>query len=179
MPESSSGGQRIALREATLCLLIQEGVPAKVLLGYKKIGFGQGKYTGFGGKVEQGESVRAAALREMREESGLQVCEQDVERVGHLTFLFPSRPDWSQVVHVFLGKSWKGELTESDEMKPALFQVDDLPFESMWQDAVYWLPPILEGKRIQARFVFRSDNESIAEMMVQDMESGTDYEQKV
>ena len=159
-----------------MCLLVQKGAPAKILLGYKKAGFGRGKYTGFGGKVEPGEDIKAAALREMREESGLRVCEGDFERVGHLTFLFPSQTDWSQVVHVFLGTAWKGELTESDEMRPAWFPVDDLPFESMWQDAVYWLPSILEGRRIQARFVFRSDNESIAELMIQDVESGLDHD---
>ena len=164
------------MRDATLCLLVQKGAPAKILLGYKKAGFGRGKYTGFGGKVEPGEDIKAAALREMREESGLQVCEGDFERVGRLNFLFPSQPDWSQVVHVFLGTAWKGELTESDEMRPAWFPVDDLPFESMWQDAVYWLPSILEGRRIQARFVFRSDNESIAELMIQDVESGLDHD---
>jgi 8-oxo-dGTP diphosphatase len=77
-------------------------------------------------------------------------------------------------VHVFLGMAWKGELTESNEMRPAWFPVNDLPFESMWQDAIYWLPPILEGRRIQARFIFRSDNESIAEMMIQDLVSSAD-----
>lgn len=34
-----------------------------VLLGYKKRGFGQGKWNGFGGKVEHGENIKEAALR--------------------------------------------------------------------------------------------------------------------
>jgi len=158
------------MRDATLCFLVQEDAPAKVLLGYKKSGFGQGKYTGFGGKVEPGEGIEAAALREMKEESGLQVSVQDSHYVGRLTFLFPYQPTWSQVVHVFLAKAWTGELVESDEMRPAWFPVEDLPLESMWQDGAYWLPPILQGRRIQARFVFQSDNESLAGLMIQDLE---------
>lgn len=35
----------------------------EVLLGYKKRGFGCGKWNGFGGKVEKGESIIDAAVR--------------------------------------------------------------------------------------------------------------------
>lgn len=44
----------------TLVLVVQ---PGKVLLGMKKRGFGAGKWNGFGGKVEPGESIEEAAKR--------------------------------------------------------------------------------------------------------------------
>ncbi len=34
-----------------------------ILLGLKKRGFGEGKWNGFGGKIESGESVMQAAIR--------------------------------------------------------------------------------------------------------------------
>lgn len=34
-----------------------------ILLGYKKRGFGQGKWNGFGGKLMEGESIEDAAKR--------------------------------------------------------------------------------------------------------------------
>lgn len=37
--------------------------PDHILLGYKKRGFGMNKWNGFGGKVEENESIREAALR--------------------------------------------------------------------------------------------------------------------
>jgi hypothetical protein len=40
--------------------------PGRVLLGMKKRGFGQGKWNGFGGKVEPNEEVTTAAVRELR-----------------------------------------------------------------------------------------------------------------
>jgi hypothetical protein len=57
---------------------------SSVLLGLKKRGFGAGKWNGFGGKVEQGESIRTAAIREMKEEAGIEsVDERDrSERAG-------------------------------------------------------------------------------------------------
>jgi 8-oxo-dGTP pyrophosphatase MutT (NUDIX family) len=37
--------------------------PGKVLLGYKKRGFGVDRWNGFGGKVQQGETIEEAAIR--------------------------------------------------------------------------------------------------------------------
>lgn len=42
-----------------------------VLLGMKKRGFGKGKWNGFGGKVEQGETMVESAVRELKEEAGI------------------------------------------------------------------------------------------------------------
>ena len=53
--------------------IIQHG--GKVLFAMKKKGFGQGWWNGYGGKVETGETVEAAMVRELREESGLVATE--------------------------------------------------------------------------------------------------------
>jgi len=37
--------------------------PDRVLLGQKKPGFGGGRWNGFGGKVDQGETIEEAAKR--------------------------------------------------------------------------------------------------------------------
>ena len=49
--------------DSTLCLPVRGDPPTEVLLGLKKAGFGAGKVTGFGGKVEPGETIVAAARR--------------------------------------------------------------------------------------------------------------------
>ena len=59
----------------TLVLLRQEN---RVLLGMKKRGFGVGKWNGFGGKLEPGETVVEAAAREVREECGYIVNTTDL-----------------------------------------------------------------------------------------------------
>jgi len=53
------------MRDMTLCFLVKGHPPSEVLLDLKKIGFGQGKYAGFGGKAEAGETVEAAAMHEL------------------------------------------------------------------------------------------------------------------
>ena len=54
-----------------VCTLVIINDGERVLLGMKKRGFGQGRWNGFGGKVAPGETIDAAASRELREEAGI------------------------------------------------------------------------------------------------------------
>jgi 8-oxo-dGTP pyrophosphatase MutT (NUDIX family) len=51
--------------DRTLCFLIRGNPPTEILLGFKKAGFGAGKYAGISGKVEPGETTAMAAAREL------------------------------------------------------------------------------------------------------------------
>jgi 8-oxo-dGTP diphosphatase len=154
------------MRDATVCILVRGDPPAEILLGFKKAGFAAGKYNGIGGKVEPGEAVIEAAARELEEEVGVRVSQEDMQAVAHLTFLFPARPEWNQTVHAFLANVWQGKPRESREMAPAWFAVDAIPFERMWQDNAHWLPMVLAGEQIRARYVYAADNESIERLEV-------------
>jgi 8-oxo-dGTP pyrophosphatase MutT (NUDIX family) len=151
------------MNDRTLCFLVRGNPSQEVLLGLKKVGFGAGKYAGFGGRPETGETVRMAAIRELEEEMGIRVASDELNRVGHLTFLFPAKPEWSQTVHVFVVNDWSGSPIESDEMKPVWCSTDKIPFEQMWDDAFYWLLQVLHGRKIRARFIYRNDNQTVGE----------------
>lgn len=162
------------VQQTTLCLLVRGNPPRHVLLGLKREGFGAGKITGFGGKIEQGETPAAAAIREMVEETNVIVSPDDLCEVGQLVFLFPSRPSWSQMVHVFLSRRWVGVPCEGREMRPRWYAVDGIPFAQMWDDAAYWLPRFLAGERIRGRFVFGADNETVLEAQTVPWEERSD-----
>ncbi len=154
------------MKNATLCFLIRRGGTDSVLLGLKKRGFGQGKFNGFGGKIEAGEDAKAAAVREIAEESCLLVRMKDLVPAGRVTFTFPADSAYDHDVTLFVATAWRGEPRETEEMRPAWFAVDALPFCDMWQDDAEWLPHVLAGRAIEAEFAFAEDNETVARSSV-------------
>lgn len=134
----------------------------EVLLGYKKSGFGTGRWVGLGGHVEPGEKLADAAAREVAEESSLVVSPDMLEHRAHIDFRFPHRPAWDQTTDVFVTTWYSGELAESDEIAPRWFAEDELPFDGMWDDARHWLPRVLAGQHIAITVTFAADNATVA-----------------
>ena len=95
------------MRPTTLCFPKRENL---FLLGRKKRGFGAGYYNGFGGKIEDGESFRACAVREVFEEVSLLVKEEDLQAVALLDFQFPYSPELSHISYVYIVEQFKGFL---------------------------------------------------------------------
>ncbi len=152
------------MQAATLCFLIKGFPVRETLLGLKKRGFGAGKYAGIGGKVERGEAVETAVIREVAEEINVQIQPEQLQNMGRVQFIFPAKPDWSHDVAIFCDAQWNGLPQESDEIKPFWFSIGQIPYDQMWQDAPHWLPLVLEGKQVQAVISFQEDNESVAEV---------------
>lgn len=154
------------MKDVTLVLPMRDG---RLLLGVKKRGFGVGKLNGFGGKLNEGESIVEAAVRELGEEIGINALAGDLKKVGELDFLFPYADGWDQRVHVFVVESWEGEPAESEEMSCEWHDVGAVPFERMWEDDKHWLPRVLAGKIVKGKFSFGEDNSSLTAQEVVDV----------
>lgn len=148
----------------TLCFAVRGEPVQQVLLGMKKTGFGRGKYNGFGGKLQAGESVAAAAVRELWEESGLQAAAGDLLPVGSLDFIFPAQPELDHDVHIFLLRNWQNEPQETEEMRPVWVTAAEVPYAEMWQDDRHWLPQVLAGQTVRGRVVFAANQEDVDDM---------------
>lgn len=136
--------------ETTLCLLRRNN---EILLAIKKRGFGAGKYNGVGGKIEKNETPENAMIRETQEE--IFVTPIKYEKVGLMEFDEYYKGNKENVVfHLYLVTEWIGEPTESDEMLPKWFDINEIPYENMFADDKYWLPLVLNGKKIKAYFEF-------------------------
>lgn len=122
-----------------------------MLLGMKKRGFGEGRWNGFGGKVHDGETIEEATKREMLEESGVEV--NGLEKLGILEFEFQGNPEILET-HIFRAMDFTGRPTETEEMRPEWYNVDEIPFDSMWPDDHIWLPLFLTGKKFKGKFLF-------------------------
>ncbi|MDL2235044.1 8-oxo-dGTP diphosphatase [Christensenellaceae bacterium OttesenSCG-928-L17] len=134
----------------------------KILLGYKKCRFGAGKWNGIGGKVDPGETIEQAAVREMQEESN--VTPTKFEKVATITFdqLIYNGTKGRSVMHCFIATEWQGNPTETEEIRPEWFDISQIPYDEMWIDDTYWLPTILEGKKVEATFTWNDNYEITA-----------------
>jgi len=142
----------IPKRIDTLCVVYEH---PRILLGLKKRGFGEGRWNGFGGKVQKGEEIEQAAKRELFEEAGIKV--KNCVKAGIIEFEFKGNPEILEV-HIFKGTGVLGDLTESEEMKPQWFHIDKLPFENMWPDDKYWYPLFLNNKLFHSKFIFEGQD---------------------
>lgn len=135
--------------EAVIVHVIQD---RKILLNYKKRGHGKGKWNGFGGKIEKGETPEKCAYRETFEEGGVKL--RNLEKLGVIKFYNVNGENW--LVHVFRGNI-DGEPKESEETFPRWFSLWDIPYEEMWEDDKYWLPLVIHGIKFQASFYFSGE----------------------
>jgi 8-oxo-dGTP diphosphatase/2-hydroxy-dATP diphosphatase len=127
----------------------------KVLLGKKKVRFGAGYWNGFGGGVEEGETIEQSACRETKEECGLVVQPDELKKVAHINFIFESKREYDHDVHVFVTNKFSGEPVESDEMQPQWHELTNLPISVMWPSDQHWVPQVLQQhKTIEAVCVF-------------------------
>jgi len=138
--------------EKKLLTVVYVRTPGRILLGMKKRGFGEGLWNGFGGKVNPGEDVAAAAARELHEEAGIVLT--DMQPTGVLTFYFGGK---ELEIHYFTGSNFTGEPTESEEMLPRWFSLNELPYERMWPADTLYLPQLLAGKQVSGSFWLADD----------------------
>jgi len=139
----------------TLCLIHRH---PKILLGMKKRGFGEGRWNGFGGKVQAGETIEEAAKRETFEEAGIVI--DKIEKTGIIDFEFLGKPEILEV-HIFRGNEFAGEPKESEEMRPNWFEINEIPFNDMWPDDRHWFPLFLNNKKFKGKFLFDGEDNII------------------
>lgn len=146
--------------------------PPRVLLGMKKRGFGAGRWNGFGGKLQDGESLEESLRREFKEEAGIDIGH--LEKRGILEFEYANNPEVFQV-HIYLVREYTGEVSESEEMRPQWFSVEAIPFDTMWPDDAFWFPLFLAGKKFRGKFYF-DENDAILKQELHEVNALDDNE---
>ncbi len=139
-------------KQFTLCFITAGN---KILLAKKKRGWGEGLYNGYGGKLQDGETIIEAAKRETHEEIGIIV--DALEERGFLQFTFEAKEGIFDV-HIFAITHYTGIPIESEEMIPEWFDLENIPYNKMWADDQYWLPIFLKGEKFQGKGSFDKNN---------------------
>ena len=135
-----------------------------ILLILKKRGMGDGYYNGPGGHIELEETKTEAAIRETREETGLDVA--DLVDMGTLYFQF--RDGTRMIGYVFTTHTYSGTLIdECDETKPFWAKISQLDYSNMWEDDRLWFPLLLAGKRFNGYFIF--DDRKLVDSRIEEL----------
>lgn len=146
------------MRKTNLVFLFNQ--KNQILLGMKKRGFWMNKRNWFGGKCETWETVVESAIRELKEESGIDLMMKDLEIWGVINFFFLDKPEWNQECHIF---SWKyiGSFQETEEMFPKRRNIDEIPYEYMREDDPLWLPKLIMWEKFNMTFSFDDEGNLI------------------
>ncbi len=129
------------MKLATLCYVIDEKHNKTLMLHRikKENDYHEGKWNGLGGKLEPGESPEDCVIREIKEESGLDIFNPKMK--GFITFpLFDGKDDWH--VFVFTAENFSGSLIDSNEGVLEWIESDKLTELNLWDgDAIFlsWL----------------------------------------
>lgn len=111
----------------------------------------QGKWNGLGGKLEPGETPEACAIREIYEESGLQVRSPQFK--GLLTFPgFANDEDW--YAFVFVARDFSGELIDSPEGVLAWIEDEHLLALNLWEGDRIFIPWLERPGFFSAKFTY-------------------------
>jgi 8-oxo-dGTP pyrophosphatase MutT (NUDIX family) len=149
--------------KATTCLLRRKN---QILLAMKKRSFGVGKWNGVGGKQQKNEEIDITAVREVEEEIKVQINPQDLNKVAVFKFYFPYKLEWNMEVYFYFCYQWQGEPEETEEMKPQWFNLDQIPYDQMWDDDIYWLARVLKGEKLEGEFYFDKTNNKIEKINI-------------
>lgn len=147
------------MKNLTLSLLFKDN---QILLAMKKRGFGDGKWNGYGGKVEENETIEEAAIREIQEEGNVIVQKEDLESFGFIDFYFKDKPEWNQKVHLFKVTNWEGDPEETEEMKPQWFSFDNIPYDKMWAEDDQWMSKVIQGEKVFGEIHFDEEGKKLA-----------------
>lgn len=143
--------------KATLALFINGN---KLLLGEKKRGFAKGTLNGIGGKQDPGETIDEAMVRECKEEIG--AVPTNYEQVGRIDFdLWYKGEHANMEMYIYKCYSYKGAMQETEEIIPAWYDFDKIPFDRMLADDLLWLPQVLKGKKVIGKVKLDKDNKML------------------
>jgi 8-oxo-dGTP diphosphatase len=140
----------------------------EVLLLYrnKKVNdFHEGKYVAIGGRVEPGETPRECILREIQEEAGYRLLNDEISFRGYIYFDEISRekgsedlPAFNWLVFIYSTAVSKKNSHNNVEGDLQWFPFNKIPYDKMWDGDRLFTPKILETNDIiEGKFVYEGN----------------------
>ena len=118
----------------------------------------KGKWIGIGGHIEEGESKEQALVREIKEETGLDVLHYLYR--GELLFI---NNDFEEIMYLYLVDEVSGTLIDCDEGQLAWIKKEDLMSLNMWEGDYKFLPLLINTDKF-IRLELRYSDDQLVEV---------------
>ena len=124
------------MRLTTLCYIERDECYLMMNRNKKSNDENEGKWIGVGGHLEENESPEECVLREIKEETGLEVT--DLRLRGIITFILP---DWgNELTFLYTAKTDTAEAAPCSEGTLAWIPISKIPALSLWEGDRIFLP---------------------------------------
>ena len=143
------------MKNNTLCYIEKDGCYLMLHRVKKKDDANRGKWIGFGGQFEEGESPEECVCREVLEETGLTLTSYRYR--GIVTFVSDVYP--CEYMHLFTADGWTGEETVCDEGELAWMRKKDFAALPMWEGDRIFLELLERGEPFfSLKLVYRGES---------------------
>ena len=129
---------RKTLTETVLCYLKRDNCYLLLFRNKKKNDYNEGKWIGVGGHIKEGEGKDQAAIREVKEETGLDV--HSLECAGEVLFV---NDDYEETMYVYEITDFSGQEIACDEGDLRWIPIKDIYDYPMWEGDKEFLPFLL------------------------------------
>lgn len=117
------------MTNTTLCYIEKDGKYLMLHRNKKENDLNEGKWIGVGGKFEAGESPEECLIREVKEETGLELTEYQFR--GLVTFV---SDEWgTEYMHLFTATAFIGELQECNEGDLVWVPIEEVLELNLWE----------------------------------------------
>lgn len=150
------------MKQTTLCYMERNNQYLMLHRVKKQNDASHDKWIGVGGKCEPDESPDECMLREVREETGLQV--QQWRYRGIVTFVSDVWP--CEYMHLFTASEWSGEEVLCDEGELAWIDKDKLFDLTLWEGDRIFLRLIMDPQQpfFSLKLVYHGDDLVLAKL---------------
>lgn len=143
------------MKNSTLCYIESGGQYLMLRRDRKKNDENSGKWIGVGGKFEEGESPDDCLIREVREETGLELTSYSLR--GIVTFV--SDIYETEQMFLFTADGFSGSLSECDEGTLEWVDKSNVPSLPLWEGDRIFLELLARGRGFfLLKLVYHGDN---------------------
>lgn len=151
------------MRDTTLCYIRYEDEYLMLYRNKKENDLNEGKWIGIGGKLELGETIDECAMREIFEETGIRIKEEQLENIGVVHFRSDKWDD--EEMYLYTVKLYsKPELSDCDEGTLHWIHADKLLALPTWEGDRVFLEAMFAGKK-NIDITLRYEGEKLVEVI--------------